>query len=236
MTYRIRGATASDGAAVAAIYSHYVENTPVSFEEHPPTASEMATRITRITETHPWLICEMTPSLSASPPNTPTSTSTTSARSPPKTEPGVIEGGGRGSHGEWVVVGYAYGSGHHERAAYRWSCDVSVYVLNGHTGKGIGKHLYATLISILKSQGFCVACAGITMPNEASEALHRHFGFVPVGVYPAIGFKFGQWRDVMYLTRRLDTESSSSIPVCPQHDPIKWPAMLPERHGFLCTF
>src|SRR6478735_8127823 len=36
------------------------------------------------------------------------------------------------------VVGYVYASRHHERAAYRWSVDVAVYVSSGQQRRGVG--------------------------------------------------------------------------------------------------
>ena len=50
--------------------------------------------------------------------------------------------------------------------------------------------------SALRERGFRIACAGITLPNEASVALHEGLGFEPVGVYRGIGWKAGAWRDV----------------------------------------
>jgi phosphinothricin acetyltransferase len=94
------------------------------------------------------------------------------------------------------VLGYAYGSRHHERAAYQWSVDVSVYVREGYHRRGIGRALYTSLLALLKIQGFYVAHAGITLPNPGSVRLHESCGFLPVGVYPAVGYKFGAWRDV----------------------------------------
>jgi L-amino acid N-acyltransferase YncA len=47
-----------DAAACAAIYAPYVEATPISFEERPPTAVEMAARMGRTVATHPWLVAE----------------------------------------------------------------------------------------------------------------------------------------------------------------------------------
>jgi L-amino acid N-acyltransferase YncA len=47
-----------DAAACAAIYAPYVRDTPISLEEHPPTADEIATRIETTTQTHPWLVAE----------------------------------------------------------------------------------------------------------------------------------------------------------------------------------
>lgn len=97
---------------------------------------------------------------------------------------------------EGQVVGFAYGSAHHKRAAYRWSADVSVYVDREHRRLGAGRELYSALLDLLRRQGFRQACAGVSLPNEGSVAFHESFGFEPVGVYREIGWKFGQWYDV----------------------------------------
>ncbi|MDE2182646.1 MAG: N-acetyltransferase [Alphaproteobacteria bacterium] len=94
------------------------------------------------------------------------------------------------------VLGYAYASPHRERAAYRWSTDVTVYVAPQRHRQGIGRILYSVLLPILKLQGFHAAFAGITLPNAASVGLHEAFGFALIGVYPEVGFKAGAWRDV----------------------------------------
>jgi phosphinothricin acetyltransferase len=94
------------------------------------------------------------------------------------------------------VLGYAYGSRHRDRAAYRWSADVSVYVREDARGKGLGRALYTSLFAILRLQGICNILAGITLPNPASVALHEAMGLRPIGLYQQIGFKCGQWHDV----------------------------------------
>ncbi len=95
-----------------------------------------------------------------------------------------------------VAVGFAYGSLHRQRAAYRWAADVSAYVSADHQRAGVGRALYDALLGLLRRQGLCVACAGVTLPNPASVAFHEALGFTPVGVYRRIGFKHGQWHDV----------------------------------------
>jgi L-amino acid N-acyltransferase YncA len=97
---------------------------------------------------------------------------------------------------EGAVVGYAYATSHRERAAYRWATDVSVYVAADHHRRGIGTALYRALFGLLVRQGLLLACAGVTLPNDASVALHEGFGFKPVGIYRGIGWKAGAWRDV----------------------------------------
>jgi phosphinothricin acetyltransferase len=94
------------------------------------------------------------------------------------------------------VAGFAYACEHRSRAAYRWAVDVSVYVGEADRRRGLGKDLYEELLRRLRAQRFRVACAGVTLPNEASVALHEGLGFVAVGVYRRIGWKQGAWRDV----------------------------------------
>jgi phosphinothricin acetyltransferase len=95
-----------------------------------------------------------------------------------------------------AVAGFAYAGPHRERHAYRWTAETSVYVGAAHQGDGVGRGLYGTLLDLLRRQRLHVACAGITLPNDASVGLHESFGFEQIGVYRRIGFKAGAWRDV----------------------------------------
>jgi L-amino acid N-acyltransferase YncA len=94
------------------------------------------------------------------------------------------------------VIAFAYGSLHRERAAYRWACECSVYVDETRRRRGTGRALYEALFDLLRRQGLQLVCAGITLPNDASVALHESFGFELVGVYRRIGWKAGHWQDV----------------------------------------
>jgi L-amino acid N-acyltransferase YncA len=108
----------------------------------------------------------------------------------------VLEEAGR-------VVGYAYGGPMHRRAAYRWSCEVSVYVETGRRRSGAGRALYEALFERLAERGFRTAIAGMTLPNEASAGLHQAMGFEQIGVYRDIGWKLGSWHDVAWMQRPL---------------------------------
>lgn len=101
------------------------------------------------------------------------------------------------------VVGYAYATAFNERPAYRWSTSVSVYVAEEDRGEGVGRALYEALFERLRDRGFRTACAGITLPNAASEGLHRRLGFELVGVNREIGWKGGAWRDVGWYQLQL---------------------------------
>jgi phosphinothricin acetyltransferase len=96
------------------------------------------------------------------------------------------------------VVGYAYGSPHHERAAYRWAADVAIYVSRSHQRQGLGRRLYGALFAMLRDQGLRMLCAGLTLPNAGSDGLHRSMGFGEVGVYRKVGWKNGAWHDVRW--------------------------------------
>jgi len=104
----------------------------------------------------------------------------------------VLEDGGR-------VVGYAYGGNFHRRPAYRWACEVSVYLELGRRRTGAGLTLYEALLPRLSERGFRVAAAGMTLPNDASVGLHSAMGFEHVGVFRRIGFKLGAWHDVAWM-------------------------------------
>jgi len=101
------------------------------------------------------------------------------------------------------VVGYAYGSPHRTREAYRSSCDVAVYIDAAFARQGVGKTLYTELLPLLAARGLHAAFAGIALPNDASIALHEAMGFTTVGIYREVGWKMGRWRDVGWWQRLL---------------------------------
>lgn len=107
------------------------------------------------------------------------------------------------------VIAYAYASPHRSRAAYKWSCDVSVYVSENARRTGTARTLYQHLFSTLIRQGYANAFAGIALPNKASVGFHERSGFKTIGVYPNVGFKNGSWRDVGWWSRPLQTLNDS---------------------------
>nr|WP_229459039.1 arsinothricin resistance N-acetyltransferase ArsN1 family B [Massilia glaciei] len=55
----IRNATGGDAAAIAAIYNHYVLQTPISFEEQAVADDDMAQRVAGVQEKGlPWIVWE----------------------------------------------------------------------------------------------------------------------------------------------------------------------------------
>jgi L-amino acid N-acyltransferase YncA len=124
----------------------------------------------------------------------------------------VLEGEARG---ESRVSGYAYAGPYKSRPAYRWSCEVSVYVEQRRRRTGAGRALYGELFDQLVERGFVVAVAGMTLPNPASVGLHRALGFEDVGTWRGIGHKSGAWHDVHWMQLTLSGTGRPALP----HDP-----------------
>ena len=104
------------------------------------------------------------------------------------------------------IIGYAYSSKWKERAAYKHSAEVSVYLLNDLTAKGWGTKLYDALFADLKTKSIHIAIGGITLPNPASIALHEKFGMEKVAHFRQVGYKFDRWLDVGYWQVQLNGE------------------------------
>lgn len=101
------------------------------------------------------------------------------------------------------VIGYAYATKWHERAAYRHTVEVSVYLAPEFPGRGWGTRLYAALFAGLRRMPVHVAIGGIALPNAASVAIHEKFGMEKVAHFHQVGWKFGQWIDVGYWQVQL---------------------------------
>ena len=125
-------------------------------------------------------------------------------------------------HGQ--IAGYAYAGSHSGRAAYDWSADISVYLAPAYHRQGIGRTLYEALIALLRYQGYHALFSGITLPNEASIAIHSAIGMREVGVYREVGFKFSQWHDVLWMGMTI------SPPAHPTAQPTPFAALTNLQH------
>jgi L-amino acid N-acyltransferase YncA len=101
------------------------------------------------------------------------------------------------------IAGYAYAGSWKSRCAYRFSVEISVYLRDGLSGKGIGTALYTELFSKLRAMKLHSVIGGMALPNDASIALHEKFGFEKIAHFREVGFKFGKWIDVVYYQKIL---------------------------------
>ncbi|GAE37637.1 GNAT family N-acetyltransferase [Halalkalibacter akibai] len=100
------------------------------------------------------------------------------------------------------VLGWAALSPVSSRCVYAGVAEVSVYVRQISTGKGIGNLLLKTLIQKSEENGFWMLQSGIFPENIASLKVHYKNGFREVGRRERIGKMNGVWRDTILLERR----------------------------------
>ncbi|MFI5046329.1 MAG: GNAT family N-acetyltransferase [Acidimicrobiia bacterium] len=101
------------------------------------------------------------------------------------------------------VVGFGSLSPFRSRPAYGGTVENSVYLLDSHQGRGIGRRLLDELLRLADAHGFHTVIARISGGNDASIALHEACGFETIGVEREVGRKFGQWLDVVEMQRML---------------------------------
>lgn len=101
-------------------------------------------------------------------------------------------------------AGYAYAGPFRPRAAYRHTCESSVYVASDMQRRGVGRELMLRLIGDCQRLGKRQMLAVIgDSANSASIGLHAALGFEHAGIFKNIGFKFGRWLDVVLMQRAL---------------------------------
>jgi phosphinothricin acetyltransferase len=100
-----------------------------------------------------------------------------------------------------VVMGYAGTTRFRPKAAYETTVETTIYCAPEAVGKGMGGWLYAGLFEVLRGEDIHRFVAGYALPNAATEALHRRFGFKEVGVFSENGRKFGKYWDVRWVER-----------------------------------
>jgi phosphinothricin acetyltransferase len=100
-----------------------------------------------------------------------------------------------------IVTGYAGTTRFRPKAAYETTVETTVYCAPEAIGKGLGKRLYAELFVVLRGEDVHRFVAVYVLPNPATEALHRRFGFRVVGVLSENGRKFGKYWDVCWVER-----------------------------------
>lgn len=101
------------------------------------------------------------------------------------------------------AVGYAYASFYRPRAAYRFTCEDSIYLSRDVIGQGIGARLLERLLEESRAAGFKQMIAVITAERANSVRLHEKAGFRHVGRYDAVGYKFDRWLDIVHMQLAL---------------------------------
>lgn len=108
------------------------------------------------------------------------------------------------------IIGFAKVAPWKKRSAYRCTVESTIYVKPEYTGKGTGGFQYKALLSELGPQKVHSIIAGIALPNEASIALHKKFGFVKAAHLEQVGFKFNKWINVEYWQLLLKSDKNEN--------------------------
>ena len=116
----------------------------------------------------------------------------------------VLESGGE-------IIGYAYAHRQAERAAFDWNVELSIYLKEGFSGRGIGRPLYAQLETLLKMQGYVNFFGVITGSNAGSITMHERMGYRKIAVHEKTGWKFGAWHDTVWMHKRVHEGAPEAI-------------------------
>ena len=118
------------------------------------------------------------------------------------------------------IVGYAYVSPFHERAAYQWGVETTVYVREDWKKHGIGKALYEALEKILALQNILNLNACIGYPELEDEHLtknsvqfHERMGYRFVGEFYKCGYKFRRWYNMVWMEKHIGEHKEQPVPV-----------------------
>jgi len=123
---------------------------------------------------------------------------------------------------EGRIIGYAYASAFHPRAAYAWNVETSIYLDMEARRQGAGRLLYEALEDALRRMGVLNLNACIASPEKEDEHLtrnsiqfHEHMGFSLVGEFHHSGFKFGRWYNMVWMEKLIGVHDADPAPVIP---------------------
>lgn len=118
------------------------------------------------------------------------------------------------------MLGYAYASSFHSRAAYQWGVEGTIYVRQDKKMLGIGRGLYEELERILRLQNILNINACIAYPEKEDEYLtknsvyfHECLGYRLVGEFYKCGYKFNRWYNMVWMEKHIGDHGETPLPV-----------------------
>ncbi len=119
-----------------------------------------------------------------------------------------------------IIQGYAYAGPFVGRAAYDWSCELTVYLDHASRKRGLGRKIYEALEERLRDMGILNLYACIGYPEQEDEYLnknsadfHAHLGFTKVGEFHNCGYKFGRWYNMIWMEKIIGEHGAGQMPV-----------------------
>ena len=104
------------------------------------------------------------------------------------------------------ILGWGSLSRFRDRAAYDGTVEASVYIHHDHHRRGLGRALLSDLIDRARALAYHTLIGGTSADQTASIALQESLGFTRVAHFKEVGYKFGQWLDVVFLQLMLKTD------------------------------
>ena len=105
------------------------------------------------------------------------------------------------------VIGYTMIAPTSGRDSYRGVVEVSIFVDQKHTQKGIGTALLLKLMEEAEKEGYWTLYSAIFSVNEGSIKLHKKCGFRVIGTREKIAKdKFGNWQSTTIMEWRNGIE------------------------------
>ena len=219
---KFRVARPEDAEALLAIYAPYVEETAITFEYEVPGVEEFRARIAHTLATYPYIVAIEEQEANAGTVDADGTSSTCIDCSDANADAGHADGvpassmptagadaaGGTCRTSEHII-GYAYVGRLHERAAYDWTVETSIYVDRSARKQGLGRQLYERLEAILRAMNIISVNACIAYPgtnndpylNTNSPDFHAHLGYQLVGHFHACAYKFDRWYDMIWMEK-----------------------------------
>ncbi len=102
------------------------------------------------------------------------------------------------------VIGCAYSSRYRDHFSFDQTVETSIYLAHDYKSKGVGSLLYQKLFERIAGEKLHLAVVGIALPNEASIALHKKFGFEEVGIFKEYAVKNGTFISSIWMQKRLE--------------------------------
>ena len=85
------------------------------------------------------------------------------------------------------------------KEGYRYAGEISIFLGDQFTGKGIGEKIMQQLIAQAKEWGYRHLVARIMARNKGSISFHEKLGYEMVGIQKRIGFAHEEWQDVAIM-------------------------------------